>query len=328
MRDLTRYRRTLIRERTREKQRVEKLLEDAQIKLSSVASDVFGVSGRQLLQAMIGGQRDPKVLAQLARASMRAKLRQLEEALTGHFDDHHAFLCRMMLERIDELTGRIEELTARIDEQVAPFAAQVAQLDAVTGIGPVCAQELIAELGADMAVFPTAGHLVAWAKFAPQANTSAGKAKTAATGKGNPWLAATLARDRRHGRAHQHLPRPTLPPHRQTPWQATRPGRGRQLGPDHHLAPAGRPRSPLLRPGPRLLPVPQRPAPPGTQPDPPAPTAHGQDGHPHPPTRHPGRIADPEPGYTPNRAPHRCDPAPPGAAACHPPFDFRVSRFG
>jgi hypothetical protein len=96
------YRRTLIPERTREKQRVEKLLEDAQIKLSWVASDIFGVSGRQMLQAMIGGQHDPKVLAQLARASMRAKLRQLEEALTGHFDDHHAFLCRMMLERIDE----------------------------------------------------------------------------------------------------------------------------------------------------------------------------------------------------------------------------------
>jgi transposase len=192
LRDLTRYRRTLIRERTREKQRVEKLLEDAQIKLSSVASDIFGVSGRQMLQAMIGGQRDPKVLAQLARASMRAKLRQLEEALTGHFDNHHAFLCRMMLERIDELSSRIQELTAHIDQQVAPFAAQVAQLDAVTGVGGVCAQELIAEIGVDMAVFPTASHLVAWAKFAPQANTSAGKAKTAATGKGNPWLAATL----------------------------------------------------------------------------------------------------------------------------------------
>ena len=133
-----------------------------------MASDIFGVSGRHLLQAMIAGQRDPKVLAQLARASMRAKLRQLEEALTGHFDDHHGFLCQMMLERIDELTSRIEELTARIDEQVAPFAAQVAQLDAVTGIGGVCAQELIAELGVDMAVFPTAAHLVAWAKFAPK----------------------------------------------------------------------------------------------------------------------------------------------------------------
>ena len=192
VRDLTRYRRTLIRERTREKQRVEKLLEDAQIKLSSVASDIFGVSGRHMLQAMITGQRDPKVLAQLARASMRTKLRQLEEALTGHFDDHHGFLCQMMLERIDDLSAKIQKVTARIDEQVAPFAAQVAQLDAVTGIGGVCAQELIAELGVDMAVFPTAAHLVAWAKFAPQANTSAGKAKTAATGRGNPWLAATL----------------------------------------------------------------------------------------------------------------------------------------
>ena len=125
-----------------------------------MASDIFGVSGRHMLAAMIAGQRDPKVLAQLARASMRAKLRQLEEALTGHLDDHHGFLCQMMLERIDELTSRIEELTTRIDQQVAPFAAQVAQLDAVTGIGGVCAQELIAELGVDMAVFPTAAHLV------------------------------------------------------------------------------------------------------------------------------------------------------------------------
>lgn len=146
-----------------------------------------------MLPAMIAGQRDPKVLAQLARARLRAKLRQLDEALTGHFDDHHGFLCRMMLERIDDLSAKIQELTAQIDQQVAPFAAQVAQLDAVTGIGGVCAQELIAELGIDRAVFPTAAHLVAWAKFAPQANTSAGKTKTAATGRGTPWLAATLA---------------------------------------------------------------------------------------------------------------------------------------
>ena len=192
LRDLTRYRRTLIRERTREKQRVEKLLEDAQIKLSSVASDIFGVSGRHILAAMIAGQRDPRALAQLARASLRAKLSLLEQALTGHFDDHHGFLCQMMLDRIDDLTGKIDELTARIEEQIAPFAAQVAQLDEVTGIGRVCAQELIAEIGVDMAAFPTSRHLVAWAKFAPQANTSAGKAKTATTGKGNPWLAGTL----------------------------------------------------------------------------------------------------------------------------------------
>jgi transposase len=117
LRDLTRNRRTLIRERTREKQRVEKLLEDAQIKLSSVASDIFGVSGRQMLQAMIAGQRDPKVFAHMARASMRAKLRQLEEALTGHFHDHHGFLCQRMLERINDLSAKIQELTARINEQ-------------------------------------------------------------------------------------------------------------------------------------------------------------------------------------------------------------------
>jgi transposase len=97
-----------------------------------------------------------------------------------------------MLERIDDLTGKIEQLTAKIQEQVAPFATQVAQLDEVTGIGPTGAQELIAELGVDMATFPTAAHLVSWAKFAPQANASAGKAKGAATGKGNPWLAGTL----------------------------------------------------------------------------------------------------------------------------------------
>jgi transposase len=218
-----------------------------------VASDIFGVSGRHLLQAMIAGQRDPKVLAQLARASMRAKLRQLEEALTGHFDDHHGFICRMMLERIDELTSRIEELTTRIDEQVAPFAAQVAQLDAVTGIGPVCAQELIAELGVDMAVFPTAAHLVAWAKFAPQANTSAGKAKTAATGKGNPWLAATLGEIAvTAGRTSTFLGERyrRIAKRRGTQRALVR---GRQLGPDDRVAPAGRPQSLLPRSGSRLL---------------------------------------------------------------------------
>jgi transposase len=153
---------------------------------------VYGVSGRQMLGALIAGQRDPKALAHLARASMRAKIPQLHEALTGHFDDHHGFICRMMLERIDHLTARIDELTSRIEEQIAPFAAQVAQLDEVTGIGATSAQELIAELGVDMGVFPTAAHLVAWAKFAPQPNASAGKSKAAVTGKGNPWLAGTL----------------------------------------------------------------------------------------------------------------------------------------
>ena len=192
LRDLTRYRRSLIRERTAEKQRVEKLLEDAQIKLSSVASNIFGVSGRQMLAAMLDGEGDPTVLARMAHSRMRAKIPQLREALAGNFTSHHAFLLRMMLDRIDGLTARVEEVTARIEEQAAPYARAVEQLDEIAGVGITSAQELIAEIGVDMSRFPTAGHLVSWAKFAPIDRSSAGKPKGSSTGKGNPWLAATL----------------------------------------------------------------------------------------------------------------------------------------
>ena len=192
LRDLCRYRRTLIRERTREKQRAEKLLEDTQIKLPAVISDIFGVSGRAMLEALIAGQRDPYVLAGLARGSMRGKKSVLAEALTGHFRDHHGYLLRMMLNRVDALTAQVEALTGRIEEVIAPFAAQVAQLDEVPGIGRTGAQELIAEFGVDMTRFPTAGHLVSRAKYAPRARQSAGKSKPGTTGKGNPWLGGAL----------------------------------------------------------------------------------------------------------------------------------------
>ena len=192
LRDLCRYRRTLIQERTREKQRAEKLLEDTQIKLSAVISDIFGKSGRDMLEALIAGQRDPWVLADLARGSMRGKKGVLQEALTGHFRDHHGYLLRMMLDRVDQLTGQIEALTGRIEQVIAPFAHQVAQLDEVAGIGRTGAQELIAEIGVDMTRFPTAGHLVPWARYAPQAKQSAGRSKPGTTGKGNPWIASTL----------------------------------------------------------------------------------------------------------------------------------------
>jgi transposase len=192
LRDLCRYRRTLIQERTREKQRVEKLLEDTQIKLSAVISDIFGKSGRDMLAALVGGQRDPHVLAELARGSMRGKKSVLQEALTGHFRDHHGYLLTMMLERVDALTAQIEALTTRIDEALAPFAIQVAQLDEIPGVGRTGAQELIAEIGVDMTRFPDAGHLVSWAKYAPKARQSAGKNKPGTTGKGNPWLAGAL----------------------------------------------------------------------------------------------------------------------------------------
>jgi transposase len=192
LRDLTRYRRSLVREQAREKQRLEKTLEDAQIKPHSVISNLYGVSGRQMLAALIAGQRDPKTLAQMAHGVMRRKIGQLQEALTGHFEAHHAFLTAAMLRRIDTLSADIAEVDTRIEAAIAPYAAAVDKLDQVTGIGARSAQEIIAEIGVDMAAFPTAGHLASWAKFAPIDNQSAGRAKAAATGKGNPWLAATL----------------------------------------------------------------------------------------------------------------------------------------
>jgi|tagenome__1003787_1003787.scaffolds.fasta_scaffold20806529_2 transposase len=192
LRDLTRYRRSLIRERTREKQRVEKLLEDAQIKLSSVISDIFGVSGRQMLAALIAGQRDPKVLARMARGAMRSKTPVLEEALTGHFEDHHGFLLQTMLTHVDALTTQIDDVGIRIEEAIAPFAHLVERFDEITGVGITAARELIAEIGADGTRFPSPAHLVSWAKYAPIDKNSAGRKRGGSTGKGNPWLAATL----------------------------------------------------------------------------------------------------------------------------------------
>jgi transposase len=192
LRDLTRYRRTLVRDQVREKQRLEKMLEDAQIKLSSVISDIFGVSGRAMLEAMIAGERNPTVLAQMAMTRMRAKIPVLTEALTGHFTDHHAFLARTMLDRIDAATASIEKVAAAIDTAIAPFRDAVVRLDEITGVGLVSAWELIAEIGVDMTRFPTAGHLVSWVKFCPIANQSAGRSRPGATGHGSPWIAATL----------------------------------------------------------------------------------------------------------------------------------------
>jgi len=145
LRDLTRYRVDLITTRTSEKQRVEKLLEDALIKLSVVASDIFGVSGRDMMAALVAGERDPKVLADMARGSMRGKTARLEEAFTGRFTDHHAFLLRTMLARIDGITADIDIVQDRIDEQIAPFAAAVTQLDEIPGVGVTTAQAIIAE---------------------------------------------------------------------------------------------------------------------------------------------------------------------------------------
>jgi transposase len=184
-------------------QRVKKLLEDAQIKLSSVVSDIFGVSERAMLEALVAGQRDPKVLAQIAKARMRTKPAELEEALRGFFTDHHAAILRMMLDSIDRHSEQIAALDTKIEAAIAPFARQVAQLDEITGVGATAAQELIAEIGVDMGRFPSHAHLVSWAKFCPQVHESAGKAKPKGRGRGNPWLAGNLGQHRRHRRGKQ-----------------------------------------------------------------------------------------------------------------------------
>ena len=193
LRDVTRYRIDLVNARTAEKNRAEKLLEDACIKLSVVASDIFGVSGRDMMAALIAGERDPKVLAQLARSRMRTKISLLEEAFTGHFTDHHAFLLERMLARIDAINADIAALDAKIEEMVLPFAQAIGRLDEIPGVGPIAAAVIVAEVGLDMARFPTAGHLVAWARFAPGVKESAGKKKgNASTGHGNRYLARIL----------------------------------------------------------------------------------------------------------------------------------------
>jgi len=193
LRDLTRYRIDLVGVRTAEKNRVEKLLEDACIKLSVVASDIFGVSGRAMMAALIAGERDPKALAQLARSRMRTKLDRLEEAFNGHFGEHHRFLLARMLARIDGVDADIAAVDEQIEAQLAPFAQAAARLDDIPGIGPVAAAIILAEIGTDMSRFPTAGHLCSWAKFSPGIKSSAGKTKgTGSTGHGNRYLARVL----------------------------------------------------------------------------------------------------------------------------------------
>jgi transposase len=216
LRDYTRLRTDLTRERTRYWQRLEKLLEDSLIKVSTVASSLDTLSVRDMLEALIAGERDPKVLAGLARGRMKAKHAALIEALTGRFDDHHAELARMLLDQVDALNAQIGKLTTRIGELIAaipsaqgvdadgttgpaagtspgaPVLPAAARLDEVTGIGPDGAQAIIAEIGLDMSRFPTAGHLVSWAKLSPRTIQSGTSSRSGRTGKGNPYLKGIL----------------------------------------------------------------------------------------------------------------------------------------
>jgi transposase len=192
LRDLTRTRTAVVRERSREIQRLEKLLEDSGIKLSSVASDLTGVSGRAMLESLVAGERDPQVLAQLARKRMRVKIPELTEALTGRFDDHHAFLVSLHLNLMDQHTLAIEELTARIEVLIEPYRAARDLLTTIPGISIKVADVIVAETGADMTRFPTAAHLASWAGVCPGSNESAGRTKSTHTRPGNPYLKSAL----------------------------------------------------------------------------------------------------------------------------------------
>jgi transposase len=192
LRDLTRTRSTLTRDRAREIQRLEKLLEDSGIKLSSVASDITGVSGRAMLEALIDGVREPAELADLAKRRMRSKIPELTEALTGRFSAHHAFLVRMHLDLIDNFSRSLAELTERIEVVMEPFRAARDLIVTIPGISTLVADVIIAETGADMSRFPTSGHLASWAGTCPGSNESAGRIKSTHTRPGNPYLKGAL----------------------------------------------------------------------------------------------------------------------------------------
>jgi transposase len=192
LRDLTRTRTTMVRERAKEIQRLEKLLEDAGIKLSSVASDISGVSGRLMLEALISGQRDPAALAELAKRRLRSKIPELTEALTGRFGEHHAFLAKVHLDLIDQHSHAITELTTRIEVVMTPFRGARDLIITIPGISVGVADVIIAETGADMSRFPTAGHLASWAGTCPGNNESAGRIKSTKTRPGDPYLKGAL----------------------------------------------------------------------------------------------------------------------------------------
>jgi transposase len=216
LRDYTRLRADLTVERSRHAQRLEKLLEDALIKVSSVATDLMGVSGRAMIEALIAGERDPQVLAELARGRMRVKRAALVEALTGRFDAHHAELARMILDAYDTADAQIRRLTERIETLIAalpdaqgvdadgttgpttglgpdaPVLPALARLDEIPGVGAKTAQVIVAEIGLDMTRFPTPAHLVSWARLSPRTVQSGPRQRAGKTGKGNPYLKGVL----------------------------------------------------------------------------------------------------------------------------------------
>ena len=193
LRDLLRYRRTLIRQRAREVQRVEKVLQAANVKLSSVASDILGVSGRAMLEAMIAGERDSAALTQLARGKLKKKQGQLEEALEGSVGWHQRFMLRQHLDLIDAYQRQLDALEVEIEERMRPLAQPLTHLEKIPGLGRRTAEEILAEIGTDMSQFPTERHIASWAKVSPGNNQSGGRRRSGPTGRGGPVRAILIS---------------------------------------------------------------------------------------------------------------------------------------
>lgn len=192
LRDLTRQRSCLVQDKARVANRIQKILEDANIKLSSVASDVLGASGRDMIQAIIRGEANPGALANLARRRLRAKIPALREALRGGARDHHRFMLRLLMDQLDAIETLVARVQDRIDELTAKDTPVLSLLDQIPGINRMTAQVILAEIGTDMNHFPSAGHLASWAKLRPGDDESAGKRRSSRTGRGNRWLRGAM----------------------------------------------------------------------------------------------------------------------------------------
>jgi transposase len=192
MRDLTRTRKQLVREVVQHTQRIQKVLEDANVKLSSAISNIMGKTGRAILDALIAGETDPAKLALLAHPRIQASPKELVEALRGKVTEHHRFMLKLHLEQIDSLQKAVRDLEARMGDALAPFREQVTRLTTIPGVSDVVAQVIVSEVGLDMSRFPTAGHLISWAGLCPRMDESAGKRRSTRVRKGAPWLKTTL----------------------------------------------------------------------------------------------------------------------------------------
>ena len=192
LRDLTRHRSQLVAEQTRMANRIHKTLEDANVKLGSVATDILGVSGTQMIRALVAGQDDPHELAELARGRLRAKLPDLREALQGHLTGHHRFMLGHLLHHLDYLDSQIAQFDQRIEELMAPFQQAVQRMMTIPGVGQWTAENVLAEIGTDMTRFPTARHMASWAAMCPGNHESAGKRRSGRTNHGNRWLRSAL----------------------------------------------------------------------------------------------------------------------------------------